>query len=170
MAKTRIAVAGAGAIGLRHIEEIQKSDAATLSAIIDPSPNALSVAHREGVPLYPSLEECFANDRPEGVVLATPNQMHVEQSLVCIAAGIPVLVEKPIAHTLKEGQRLVEAAERVNAKLLVGHHRSHSPILHEGGVKVNAGSSACGATATSRAAIYAARARHSAKAAERLCL
>jgi predicted dehydrogenase len=131
MAATRIAVAGAGAIGLRHIEEIQKSQAATLSAIIDPSPKAMSVAQREGVPLYLSLEECFAKDRPEGVVLATPNQMHVEQSLVCIAAGIPVLVEKPIAHTLKEGQRLVEAAERVNAKLQVGHHRSHSPILHE---------------------------------------
>jgi predicted dehydrogenase len=57
--------------------------------------------------------------------------MHVEQSLVCIAAGIPVLVEKPIAHTLKEGQRLVEAAERANAKLLVGHHRPHSPIPHK---------------------------------------
>jgi predicted dehydrogenase len=131
MAKTRVAVAGAGSIGLRHIEEIRKSQAATLSAIIDPSPSAQSVAQREGVSLYRSLQECFANDRPEGVVLATPNQLHVEQGLACVEAGIPVLVEKPVAHTLKEGQRLVEAAERANAKLLVGHHRPHSPILHK---------------------------------------
>ena len=131
MAKIRIAVAGAGSIGLRHIEEIQKSQAATLSAIIDPSPNARLVAQREGVPLYQSLQECFADDRPEGVILATPNQMHVEQGLACVEAGIPVLVEKPVAHTLREGQRLVEAAERANAKLLVGHHRPHSPILHK---------------------------------------
>ncbi len=131
MAKIRIAVAGAGTIGLRHIEEIQKSQAATLSAIIDPSPDALAVAQREAVPLYPSLQECFDSNRPEGVILATPNPMHVEQGLACIAAGIPVLVEKPLAHTLEAGRRLVEAAERAPAKLLVGHHRLHSPILHK---------------------------------------
>jgi predicted dehydrogenase len=43
----------------------------------------------------------------------------------------PVLVEKPIAHTLEEGKRLVQTAERSNAKLLVGHRRPHSPILHK---------------------------------------
>jgi predicted dehydrogenase len=131
MEKVRIAVAGAGAIGLRHIEETQKSQGAKLSAIIDPSPKAVEVANREGVPLYQSLQECFTKDRPDGLVLATPNHMHVEQGLECIAARIPVLVEKPLAHTLDEGKRLVEAAERVNAKLLVGHHRPHSPILHK---------------------------------------
>jgi predicted dehydrogenase len=57
--------------------------------------------------------------------------MHVEQGLLCIAARIPVLVEKPVAHKLEEGKRLVESAERANAKLLVGHHRPHSPILHK---------------------------------------
>jgi predicted dehydrogenase len=77
------------------------------------------------------LNELFAKDKPEGVVLATPNQMHVEQALQCIAAGVAVLVEKPIAHTLEEGKRLVEATERTNTKLLVGHHRPHSPILHK---------------------------------------
>jgi len=42
-----------------------------------------------------------------------------------------VLIEKPIAHTLEDGTRLVQAAERVNARLLVGHHRRHSPVLHK---------------------------------------
>jgi len=131
MKQVRIAVAGAGLIGLRHIEEIRNSQTATLSAIIDPSPKAADVARTEGVPLYQSLPACFAGEQPDGVVLATPNQMHVEQGLACIAAGIPVLVEKPIGHTLAEGQRLVEAAERANATLLVGHHRRYSPILHK---------------------------------------
>jgi predicted dehydrogenase len=131
MTKARIAVAGAGMIGLRHIEETQKSRSARLSAIIDPSPGAADVARRARVPLYRTLTECLAQDRPDGIVLATPNAMHVEQALECIAAGVAVLVEKPIAHTLAEGKRLVEAAERANAKLLVGHHRLHSPILHK---------------------------------------
>jgi len=131
MAKVRIAVAGAGMIGLRHIEETQKSQSARLSAIVDPSPKADEIARKEGVPIYKTLEELIAKDRPDGVVLATPNRMHVEQALQCIAAGIPALVEKPIAHTLDEGRRLVHTAERANAKLLVGHHRLHSPILHK---------------------------------------
>jgi predicted dehydrogenase len=131
MDKVRIAVAGAGLIGLRHIEETIKSPNCVLSAIIDPSPKAAEVARKEGVPIYKSLQECFTKDRPDGVVLATPNQMHVEQGLECIKAGVPVLVEKPVGHTLEEGLRLVEAAEKAKHKLLVGHHRPHSPILHK---------------------------------------
>lgn len=131
MHKVRIAVAGAGLIGLRHIEEIQRSTLCELSAIVDPSPSAVEVAEKRGVSLYHSLDELFAKDRPDGIVLATPNHLHVDQGLACIAAGVPVLVEKPLGHTLEAGQRLVEAAERVKHKLLVGHHRRHSPILHK---------------------------------------
>jgi predicted dehydrogenase len=131
MDKVRIAVAGAGSIGVRHIKEIQRSQGAILSAIIDPSPKAIEVGRREDAPVYRSLPEYLARHRPDGVVLATPNQMHVEQGLQCIAAGVPVLIEKPIAHTLEDGARLVQAAERANAKLLVGHHRRHSRILHK---------------------------------------
>ena len=131
MEKVRIAVAGAGSIGIRHIEEIQRSQGAVLSAIIDPSPKAIEVGEREDAPVYQSLAEFLVGDRPDGVVLATPNQMHVEQGLQCIAADVPVLIEKPIAHTLEDGTRLVQAAERTNARLLVGHHRRYSPILHK---------------------------------------
>ncbi|UPG71910.1 Gfo/Idh/MocA family oxidoreductase [Roseomonas gilardii subsp. gilardii] len=131
MEQVRIAVAGAGLIGRRHIEEIVRSQGAVLSAIIDPSPAAREIADREGVPLYPSLRDCFAHDRPDGVVLATPNQMHVAQGLECVAARVPVLVEKPIGHRPDEALRLVEAAEQAGIPLLVGHHRPHSPILRK---------------------------------------
>ena len=131
MRKLRIAVAGAGMIGVRHIEEIQKCAATELSAVVDPGPKAREIVEREKVPLYPSLAELFAKDKPDGVVVATPNHMHVEQGLACIAVGVPCLVEKPVGHTLDEGLSLVEAAEKANHKLLVGHHRPHSPILHK---------------------------------------
>jgi predicted dehydrogenase len=131
MSRVRIAVAGAGRIGLRHIEEIANSRSCVLAAIVDVSPNAAEVARKAGVPLYASLSELFGATRPDGVVLATPNQLHVEHALECIRAGVAALVEKPIAHTLADGVRLCEAAERANVKLLVGHHRIHSPILHK---------------------------------------
>src|ERR1700683_3148330 len=79
MDKVHIAVAGAGSIGVRHIEEIQRSHGAILSAIIDPSPKAIEVGRREDAPVYGSLPEFLAGHRPDGVVLATPNQMHVEE-------------------------------------------------------------------------------------------
>jgi predicted dehydrogenase len=62
-------------------------------------------------------------------VLATPNQLHVPQALLCVEAGLPVLLEKPLAMNVAEGVQLVEAAEKKGAKVLVGHHRTHSPIM-----------------------------------------
>lgn len=72
----RLAVAGAGLIGQRHIEEIDASPSATLAAIVDPFPAAAEVAAKFSVPLYSSLAELFVRDKPDGVILATPNQLH----------------------------------------------------------------------------------------------
>ena len=83
--KARIAVAGAGLIGKRHIEMAAKAERAQLSAIVDPSPAAQLIAQQYGVPLYASLDELLKADRPDGVVLATPNQMHLAHALECIA-------------------------------------------------------------------------------------
>jgi predicted dehydrogenase len=127
--KVRIAVAGAGQIGKRHVEMIVKSAQCGLSALVDPVPAAAEYARLQGAPLYTTLAELFAKDRPDGVILATPNQMHVDQALECIAAKVPVLVEKPVAHTLAAGIRLCETAEAAKVPVLVGHHRRHSSIM-----------------------------------------
>jgi predicted dehydrogenase len=83
MDKTRIAVAGAGYIGIEHIGVTRRSPTCSLSAVVDPSPGAVEVAARAGVPLYRSLGELFEKDPPDGVVLATPNRFHVEHALAC---------------------------------------------------------------------------------------
>jgi predicted dehydrogenase len=129
MSKTRIAVAGAGYIGQAHIGVALQSATVALSAIVDPSLAAVDVAAKVGVPLYASLDELLANDRPDGLVLATPNHLHVTQGLQCIAAKLPILLEKPIATTVVEGEQLVQAVEAADAKVLIGHHRAHSPIM-----------------------------------------
>lgn len=129
MDKLRIAVAGAGLIGRTHIALIERSHDARLSAIVDPAASATEVARRGGVVLHAALGDLLATDRPDGVILATPNRLHVTQALECIAAGVPVLVEKPVADSVEEGERLCAAAEGARAKVLVGHHRVHSPLL-----------------------------------------
>mgnify|MGYP001202172389 FL=1 len=139
MDKTRIAVAGAGYIGQAHIDVAQNSPTCVLSAIVDPSPAAVAVAAKAGVPLYASLDELLSKDRPDGLILATPNHLHVTQGLQCIAAKLPILLEKPIATTVAEGEQLVKAAEAAGAKVLIGHHRAHSPIMAKAKEVVDSG-------------------------------
>lgn len=129
MKRLRIAVAGAGLIGRRHVELVLADRNCSLAAIVDPVLGASKIAGKAGVLLFSSLTDLFARERPDGVILATPNNLHVEHGLACIAAGVPALIEKPIADSIEAGQRLCEAAERAKVPLLVGHHRQHSPIM-----------------------------------------
>jgi predicted dehydrogenase len=129
MVSLRIAVAGAGIIGRRHIEIVSAHPDCRLTGIVDPAPDAAAVASRAGVPLFASLERLLEADRPDGVILATPNDLHVQQALACIEAGVAVLVEKPVARTVEEGEQLCRMVEARRARVLVGHHRAHSPLL-----------------------------------------
>lgn len=131
MAVVRIAVAGAGLIGRRHVEEVDASAAVQLSAVVDPGPAGAEVAGKFGVPRHASLTELLETDRPDGVILATPNRMHVEGGLDCVKAGVPVLVEKPIGDTVESATRLVDAGEAAGVPVLTGHHRTYSPIMRK---------------------------------------
>ncbi|MEO5701065.1 MAG: Gfo/Idh/MocA family oxidoreductase [Casimicrobiaceae bacterium] len=139
MKPTRIAVVGAGYIGLAHIGAVQASRTCGLSAIVDPAPAARPHAQRAGVPLYASLAELIAADRPDGVVLATPNQLHVEHAMTCLGASLPMLLEKPIAPTVAEAELLAAAAQRGGGRILIGHHRAHSPIMAKAKATVESG-------------------------------
>ncbi|WP_367846724.1 Gfo/Idh/MocA family protein [Rhodoferax sp. WC2427] len=139
MTQLNIAVAGAGMIGQAHIAVLSQSDRCTLSAIVDPSPAAVATAAQAGVPLYPSLAALFAAGKPDGIVLATPNHLHLPQALECMAAGVPMLLEKPIAATLAEGLQLQKVAEETQARVLIGHHRAHSPIMAKAREVVDSG-------------------------------
>jgi len=124
-----IAVAGAGLIGRRHIELIRESKSCELAAVVDPAPAAAVLAQECGVPIYRTLAELFAARRPDAVIAATPNGLHADNGIECARHGVPVLIEKPIADSLADAERLIAAAERAGIALLVGHHRRHSPIL-----------------------------------------
>src|SRR4029078_2703416 len=110
-------------------DAIERSPTCALSAIVDRSPAAQARAEMCGAPRSPSLNALFSADKPDGGVLATPNQLHVAQALTCIAANVPMLLEKPIAPTVAEAEALVRAADAAQAKVLIGHHRAHSPVM-----------------------------------------
>lgn len=139
MSTLRIAVAGAGLIGRVHIAAIRASAQCTLHAIVDPAPEAAAPAASIGVHHHTGLAQLLANDRPDGIVLATPNPLHLEHGLACIQADLPTLLEKPIAPTVEQAQRLVQAVESSNARMLIGHHRAHSPIMAKARAVVDSG-------------------------------
>jgi len=139
MSKLRVAVAGAGLIGRTHISMARASTTIELAAVVDPSPVADAVASAASVPLFLTLDDLLNHDRPDGIVLATPNQLHVPQALQCIEAGIPCLLEKPIAPTVAEAEALVAAVDASGARLLIGHHRAHSPIMAKARAVVQSG-------------------------------
>jgi predicted dehydrogenase len=80
---------------------------------------------------YPTLEQLLRQDPPDGIILATPNRAHAAGAMTCVEAGVPVLVEKPIADTVEAATRLVEAGEAAGIPVLAGHHRRYSPIMAE---------------------------------------
>lgn len=124
-----IAVAGAGLIGRRHIELIETNPRCALGPIVDPSESARARAAEKSVPWFPDLADALAQGGFDGIVLATPNALHVAQALQCVAHRVPALIEKPVAHNVAEGERLLKAVNDSGVKMLVGHHRAHSPIL-----------------------------------------
>ena len=121
---TRIAVIGAGLVGARHVELVARH--ATLAAGVDPAPASELLAQRHGAPWRTDLADCLAKDAPDGVIIATPNHLHVAGAMRAVGAGVPALIEKPIAASGDDAARLVEAAEARGVPLLVGHHRRHN--------------------------------------------
>ena len=137
--KVKLAVLGAGLIGKRHIEHVRAEPETELMAIVDPSAVGKAMAEEMGVGWAPNFDTLIKTDRPDGIIIATPNQIHVANGLESIAAGVPALVEKPIADDVTSATKLVEAAEKAGVPLLVGHHRRYNPLIQKAKQTIEAG-------------------------------
>src|ERR1700675_1587947 len=125
----RIGVIGAGVMGSNHARVLAGLPDTTLVGGVDPLP-----AHRTrpteltGCRTFTSLDELTA-EGVDAVTIAAPTHLHHEISLACIARGIHVLVEKPIASTVEEGRDIVAAARRAGVTLMVGHVERFNPAV-----------------------------------------
>lgn len=125
----RIAVVGAGMIGQAHIRRVLHEPEAQLAGIADPAPQSKAQAEALGVVWAPDIETLLAEAKPDGVVIATPNQLHVPNGLAAVRAGVPMLLEKPVADDAERALALTVAAEQAHVPILVGHHRRHSALI-----------------------------------------
>jgi predicted dehydrogenase len=125
----RIALVGAGIMGRQHLHHLKGLDSAVLCAVADPAPQSAGFAAQCGVEWFADTAQMLAAAKPDGVIIANPNTLHVSTALTCLAAGVPVLLEKPVGVDLAEVRTLVAASRDSGVPVLVGHHRRHNPLI-----------------------------------------
>ena len=110
MRTRRIGLIGCGDVSVVHFEAIKDIEGLELVGVADTDPDARARATAAtGVPGFASTQELLDAVSPDAVHVTTPHDQHIEPSLTALAAGVHVLQEKPLAHTLDEGRRLVDA-------------------------------------------------------------
>lgn len=122
----RIALIGAGTMGRQHAGQIANEPGATLVAIADPYSDKLAAEY--AIEHFSDHRTMLETVRPDAVIIANPNDLHVDTSLDCLASGIPALLEKPVACSREDAGRLVTAQKASGTAILVGHHRRHNPV------------------------------------------
>ncbi|MGF6286798.1 Gfo/Idh/MocA family protein [Pseudomonas silensiensis] len=125
----RIALIGAGNMGQQHYRHLQSLTEATLCAVADPGPQAVGLAAEWGVAYFADHRQMLEQVKPDAVIVANPNTLHVSTALDCLAVGVPVLLEKPVGVHLNEVRELVGASKATGVPVLVGHHRRHNPLI-----------------------------------------
>ena len=129
MSRVAVAVIGAGVIGRAHAQALMGLPRCRLAAIVDPTDAARSFAGSLDVPWFGDVATLLETAKPDAAIVATPNATHRALTITFLAAGVPVLVEKPIASTVEDAEAIVQATARTGIPVLVGHHRRHNPII-----------------------------------------
>jgi len=128
----RVAVIGVGSMGRNHARVYHEMSDSDLVAVSDTDLTLVSsVAAMYGVPVFSHYAELLRKTRPDAVSIAVPTAFHEEVAMAALEAGAHVLIEKPIAATLEEGERLIESAIKLNLKLMVGHIVRFNPAIQE---------------------------------------
>ena len=130
MTKTiKVALAGAGAFGLKHLDAIKLIDGVEVVSLVGRElDKTQEAAEKYGVGhATTELSETLKVPGLDAVILATPTQMHAAQSLQCLQAGKHVQVEIPLADSLAGAQSVVAMQEKTGLVAMVGHTRRFNP-------------------------------------------
>lgn len=135
-----ILLVGPGLIGKRHAALVSENPKSKLVGIVAPDrPENRTIAQKVGSSFFSDLTLAIRDSQPDGVIISSPNEFHACQTIECVQAGIPVLVEKPITATLSEARDLAAMASVSGVEILVGHHRHHSPLLERASDIISSG-------------------------------
>ena len=142
MSKTiKVALAGAGAFGIKHLDGIKNIDGVEVVSLVGRRfDQTKEVADKYGIKhVATDLAESLALPEVDAVILCTPTQMHAAQSIQCLKAGKHVQVEIPLADALKDAQEVAELQKQTGLVAMVGHTRRFNPSHQWVHKKIEAG-------------------------------
>jgi 2-hydroxy-4-carboxymuconate semialdehyde hemiacetal dehydrogenase len=125
----RIALAGAGAFGEKHLDGLKNIDGVEIASVISRrAEQAAEVAAKYGAPHSGTeLSEALALPDVDAVILCTPTQMHAEQAIACMEAGKHVQVEIPLADSWADSEAVLRKQQETGLTCMVGHTRRFNP-------------------------------------------
>ena len=125
----RVGVVGVGVMGSNHARVIAGLPGAELVGVADPDRKQVEfVARTLGCAAVANVDALLDLD-VDVVTIAAPTHLHRDIALTCIARGIHVMVEKPIASSVEEGREIIAAARRAGVTLMVGHVERFNPAV-----------------------------------------
>jgi 2-hydroxy-4-carboxymuconate semialdehyde hemiacetal dehydrogenase len=142
MSKTiKVALAGAGAFGIKHLDGIKNIDGVEVVSLIGREfDKTKEVADKYGIGhVSTNLAESLALPEIDAVILCTPTQMHASQSIACLKAGKHVQVEIPLADSWKDAEEVVRLAKAAGKVAMCGHTRRFNPSHQWVNHKIKAG-------------------------------
>ncbi|MBK6557128.1 MAG: Gfo/Idh/MocA family oxidoreductase [Comamonadaceae bacterium] len=137
----KVALAGAGAFGIKHLDGIKNiPDVEVISLISRELDKTREVAAKYGIPhVTTDLADSLAIQELDAVILCTPTQMHASQSIACLEAGKHVQVEIPLCDVYKDGQAVAALQKQTGKVAMVGHTRRFNPSHQYVHKKIKAG-------------------------------
>ncbi|WP_457323628.1 Gfo/Idh/MocA family protein, partial [Roseateles sp. P5_E11] len=125
----RVALAGAGAFGIKHLDGIKNiAGVEVVSLISRDLDKTREVANKYGIKhVTTDLADALALPEVDAVILCTPTQMHASQTLACLKAGKHVQVEIPLCDVLADGEEVIGVAKQSGLVAMCGHTRRFNP-------------------------------------------
>ena len=125
----RIALAGAGAFGIKHLDALQQIKGVSVVSLMSRQLDKTEeVARKYGIPhATTDLHDVLKLREVDAVILCTPTQLHASQAIACLEAGKHVQVEIPLCDSLKDGKAVVAAAQATGKVAMCGHTRRFNP-------------------------------------------
>lgn len=125
----RVALAGAGAFGCKHLDGIKRIDGVEVVSLVGRLLDKTQhIAKDYGIEhATTELDDVLSRDDIDAVILCTPTQMHAQQAIDCMNAGKHVEVEIPLADSLADAERVLETAKSTGKVAMVGHTRRFNP-------------------------------------------
>jgi 2-hydroxy-4-carboxymuconate semialdehyde hemiacetal dehydrogenase len=125
----KVALAGAGAFGNKHLDAIQLIDGVEVVSLVGRElGKTQEIANKYKIPhVTTNLADSLAIQEVDAVILCTPTQMHAAQAMACLKAGKHVEVEIPMADSLADAKELVRLQKETGKVAMVGHTRRFNP-------------------------------------------